>query len=66
MTKTGLVKARERDRIKNMLRLLADEKAKALADEKEKEALTTKESGGGEGDSEGDEREECDDEDYFE
>ena len=62
LTKTGLVRARERDRIKNMLRLLADEKAKALADEEEKEALATKESGGGEVDSEGDEGEECDNE----
>ena len=45
-----------------MLRYIADEEAKALADEKAKKALATKESGEGEGDSEGDEGDEGDDE----
>ena len=55
LTGTGLVRAPERDRIKKLLRYIADEKAKkALADEKAKKALATKESGEGEGDSEGD------------
>ena len=48
-----------------MLRYIADEEAKALADEKAKKALATKESGEGEGDSEGDEGDEGDDEGYF-
>ena len=54
LTKTGLVTAFDRDRIKNMLLLLADEKAK--------KALATKESGEGEGDSEGDDSDDSDDE----
>ena len=57
LTPTGLIKAYFRDRIKKMLRFLADEKAEA--DVKAKEAL---ESVGGEGDSEGDEGDEGDDE----
>ena len=56
LTRTGLVTARERDRIKNMLRLLAVEKAEAA---KAKQAL---ESVGCEGDNEGDEGDEGDEE----